>query len=60
MIGLEKIQKKNLIKMVEIAKSGKVDDLILNQALDNFENKFDYKKSLDIKDFDISFVKGLI
>ncbi len=38
--------------------SGKVNDLILNQAIDNFEIKI-FNKSLDIKDFDISFVKGL-
>ena len=42
----------------EIAKSGKVNDLILNQALDNFNIK-NFDKSLDVKDFDISFVKGL-
>ncbi len=42
----------------EIAKSGKINDLILNQAIDNFTID-DYEKSLDIKDFDISFVKGL-
>ena len=42
----------------EIAKSGKVNDLILNQAIDNF-NINSYEKSLDIKDFDISFAKGL-
>tara|TARA_Y100000816_G_scaffold290251_1_gene278491 strand:- start:251 stop:1402 length:1152 start_codon:yes stop_codon:yes gene_type:complete len=41
-----------------IAKSGNVNRLVLNQALDNFS--FDtYFKSLDLKDFDISFVKGL-
>ena len=41
-----------------IAKSGKVDQLILNQAIDNFkEDSFD--TSLDIKDFDISFARGL-
>ena len=41
-----------------IGKSGKIDQLILNQAIENFElNSYDY--SLDIKDFDISFVKGL-
>ena len=40
------------------AASGKVDNLILNQAIDNFEIKF-FDKSLDIKDFDLSFVKGL-
>ena len=37
---------------------GKVDDLILNQAIDNFEFK-SYETSLDVKDFDTSFVKGL-
>ena len=41
-----------------IAKSGKIDQLILNQAIDNFKvDSFD--KSLDVKDFDISFAKGL-
>ena len=40
------------------ASSGKVDDLILNQAIDNFEFK-SYETSLDVKDFDTSFVKGL-
>ena len=43
-----------------IAKSGKVNELILNQALDNFLPKENYQsKSLDVKDFDISFVRGL-
>ena len=42
-----------------IARSGKTDYLILNQALENFASKFDYNKSLDIKDFDIFFAKGL-
>ena len=40
-----------------IAKSGKTNELILNQALDNFEGTLNY--SLDIKDFDISFARGL-
>ena len=42
-----------------IARSGTIDKLILNQALDNFTENSDYKKSLDIKDFDIFFAKGL-
>jgi anhydro-N-acetylmuramic acid kinase len=55
-----------------VAKSGKQNKLILNQALENFnfENFDKYKKnikkndlilknSLDTKDFDISFVRGL-
>ena len=41
-----------------IAKSGKIDQLILNQVIDNFKIN-SYKKSLDIKDFDISFARGL-
>jgi len=42
-----------------IARSGNSDELILNQALDNFSFETDYKKSLDVKDFDIFFAKGL-
>ena len=41
-----------------IGKSGKVNDLIFNQAVDNFSN-FSLEKSLDIKDYDISYAKGL-
>ena len=41
-----------------IAKSGKINQLTLNQAIDNF-NIGTFEKSLDIKDFDISFVRGL-
>ncbi len=42
----------------QIGKSGRIDQLILNQAIDNF-NITSYENSLDIKDFDISFAKGL-
>ena len=42
-----------------LARSGKTDNLILNQALENFTQNSDYTKSLDIKDFDIFFAKGL-
>ena len=42
-----------------IARSGKIDELILNQALDNFGLNSSYEKSLDTKDFDIFFAKGL-
>ena len=41
-----------------IAQSGKIDQLILNQAIDNFEIQ-SYDKSLDIKNFDTSFARGL-
>ena len=43
-----------------IARSGNVNKLIFNQAVENFLNLEDSKnRSLDIKNFDISFVKGL-
>ena len=41
-----------------IAKNGKINELIANQAKDNFIIK-SYDKSLDIKDFDLSFIRGL-
>ncbi len=42
----------------DIASAGKVDDLIFNQAIENFKiDSFDV--SMDIKDFDFSFVRGL-
>ena len=42
-----------------IASSGKTDQQILNQALENFSIRPNYEKSLDVKDFDIFFAKGL-
>ena len=42
-----------------LASIGKTDELILNQALENFNIGPPYEDSLDIKDFDISFAKGL-
>jgi len=41
-----------------IGKLGSVNELILNQAIDNFTTS-SYSNSLDIKDFDTSFVRGL-
>ena len=55
---VKKNSKKKFDKNGELAKSGKVDNLIFNLAVDNF-SKESYEKSLDVKDFDISFVKGL-
>ena len=44
----------------DIAKRGKINDMILNQALDNFENKLNQKtSSFDTKDFSLGFVRGL-
>ena len=50
----EKYDKEGLI-----ARSGKTDELILNQAFENFNLNSSYGQSLDIKDFDIFFAKGL-
>ena len=55
---IRKNSKKKFDENGEIAKSGKLNEIIYNQAIENFEIK-DYQKSLDIKDFDLSFVKGL-
>jgi len=50
--------KKKFDKSGLIAKSGKINQLILNQAIENFKTDT-YDKSLDIKDFDILFARGL-
>ena len=42
----------------EFARAGQVNDLIFNQAVENFSYT-SYDKSLDIKNYDISFVRGL-
>ena len=55
---VRKSSDKQFDKNGDIAKSGKVDDLIYNQAIDNFSKNL-YLQSLDINDFDVSFVKGL-
>ena len=41
-----------------IGKSGKINQLILDQAIENFKIN-SYNQSLDIKEFDISFARGL-
>ena len=55
---VRKNSKKKFDEKGSIAKSGKINQLILNQLIKNF--KIDsYEKSLDVKDFDISFARGL-
>ena len=56
---VRKNSKKNYDKGGFLAKSGKTDQLILNQALENFNENLHFEKSLDVKDFDIFFAKGL-
>lgn len=41
-----------------IGRSGKINQLVLNQAIENF-GTISYNKSFDIKDFDVSFARGL-
>ncbi len=43
----------------DIAKSGKVNEIVLDQYWDTFRASSPYKKSYDTSDFDISFAKGL-
>ena len=44
----------------KLAKVGKTDEIILNQAVDNFESiKNNNNLSFDVKDFDLNFVRGL-
>ena len=56
---MRKNSKKRYDKEGLVARSGKTDKLILNQALDNFTEQSNFEKSLDIKNFDIFFAKGL-
>ncbi len=55
---VRKNSNKKFDKNGEFAKAGKVNQLILNQAIDNFKIN-SYSQSLDIKNFDVSFAKGL-
>jgi len=44
----------------ELARAGKIDKIILNQAIDNFDSiKNNNNLSFDVKDFDLNFVRGL-
>ena len=52
--------KKNYDESGKTAKSGKINKIVLDQALDSFfKNNLGHNKSYDIKDFDLSFVSGL-
>jgi anhydro-N-acetylmuramic acid kinase len=57
---MRKNSKERFDKNGELAKNGKTDEIILNQATDNFDNiKSNRNLSFDIKDFDLNFVRGL-
>ena len=53
-------KKGNYDKNGELANLGKTNELILNQALEDFENIIDKKiNSFDVNDFEINFLRGL-
>ena len=57
---VRKNSEKKFDKNGALAKAGKTDEGILNQAIDNFDNiKDNNNLSFDIKDFDLNFVRGL-
>ena len=57
---IRKNSEKRFDKNGELARVGKTDEIILNQAIDNYEAiKNKDKLSFDIKDFDLNFVRGL-
>ena len=56
---IRKNSKERFDKNGELAKTGKTDKIILNQAIDNFDSIKSDKLSFDVKDFDLSFVRGL-
>ena len=57
---IRKNSKERFDKNGKLAKAGKTDEIILNQAIDNFNNiKDNNKLSFDVKDFDLNFVRGL-
>ena len=56
---IRKNSKKKYDNEGQLARSGEIDELILNQALENFNFQTNYDQSLDIKDFDVIFAKGL-
>ena len=57
---VRKNSKEKFDKNGELAKEGKTDKIILNQAIENFNNIDNNNNlSFDIKDFDLNFVRGL-
>ena len=57
---IRKKTKKKYDDYGQTAKTGKTSKIILNQALDNFDNRKNKNSlSFDTKDFDLNFVRGL-
>jgi len=57
---IRKNSKERFDKNGELAKAGKTDEVILSQAIDNFDSiKNNSNPSFDVKDFNLNFVRGL-
>ena len=57
---IRKNSKERFDKNGELAKAGKTNEVILNQAIDNYDSiKNNKNLSFDVKDFDLNFVHGL-
>ena len=56
---IRKNNKGRFDKNGELAKVGITDEIILNQAIDNFDSIKNNNLSFDVKDFDLNFVRGL-
>ena len=54
-----KNSKERFDKNGELAKAGKTDKIILDQAIDNFDSIKNNNLSFDVKDFNLNFVRGL-
>ena len=56
---IRKNSKGRFDKNGELAKIGKTDEIILKQAIDNFDSIKNNNLSFDVKDFDLNFIRGL-
>ena len=57
---MRKNSKERFDKNGKLAEEGKTDEIILNQATDNFDSmRNNHNLSFDVKDFNLNFVRGL-
>ena len=56
---IRKNSKERFDKNGNLAKAGKTDKIILNQAIENFDSIKNNNLSFDIKDFNLNFIRGL-
>ena len=56
---IRKNSKERFDKNGNLAKAGKTDKIILNQAIENFDSIKKKNLSFDVKDFNLNFIRGL-